>query len=116
MGTSTRTNAPPLEPDWTGFVLEFTDPTAGQYQLIYNATATAAQASTPLILQHWNNLTLGGLAAGMFAKTSDPVQAFQNSAEYLNLLLQADGNPLTQETKDAWVSLAAAYNIPLALS
>jgi hypothetical protein len=98
------------DPDWDGFTSEFTDPTSSLFNDLYNGTATLVQQSTAFTQEHWQNIRIG-LASGPLRD----VVKFQNSVSYLDSLLTADSNPLNQTQKDAWVSLATQYYIPLIL-
>lgn len=96
---------PPLpEPDWIGFIVEFS--LSGNS--LYNATATKVQASGEVTKEHWSNLKLG-----LNISEIRSIEWLQLSYNYLLYLLEVNNQALTIEEKQAWLDMANKHNITI---
>jgi hypothetical protein len=94
----------PPEPLWDQFLANFFLPG----NILYNATATKVQASSPFVIEHWTNMKLG-----LQNSTIRSEPWLQLSYAYLKQILANEGNAITPEIEQAWVDMASLYNINL---
>ena len=95
---------PPSVPDWEKFIQQFTLPGSP----LYHATASKAQISGPIVVEHWTNIRLGLLSTNI--RNEEWLQLTYN---YLKYLLDQAGNSLNEDEKQAWIDLAQDSNIKL---